>query len=433
MGLVLWEGVELLDLAGPGEVLSVAGDGKRFRLRTLAPTRHPLRSQGFLTLQPDGVLGEDAPPDILIIPGGASEEVAATPGFIDALGAVARDAPFVFTVCTGALLLARTGLLAGREATTWHGAYHRLRELEPTLTLREGARWVDSGDLLTAAGVSAGIDAALHLVGRVMGQDEAIRVARYMEYNGEWNSPSSEGVTGRAREARQTRGEFLLAMTHELRTPIHSLSGAVNRLLRSREDPPTPRQREQLEGLRDTTEELLTLVGGITELARVDAGRMTLRPEPVDLAVLIREVVKENGGARPKPGVMTRIVIPPGVGVVRTDPNRLRQLLSHLVENAVRFTRKGSVEVALRLHEGDGSPLAIQVTDTGPGIPQDRLEAIFQAFEQGGDEGDTSFAGAGLGLALARALGRALGYRIRVRSRVGEGSTFTVALHPEAE
>lgn len=431
VGLVLWDGVELLDLAGPGEVLGVAGGKGRFKIRTLAPSPEPITSQGFLRIHPDGVLGEGDPPHLLVIPGGGSEEAALIPGFIERLGEVAKASQMVFTVCTGALLLARTGLLAGREATTWVGAYGRLRELEPRVQVREGSRWVDNGQILTAAGVSAGIDASLHLVERVLGAEEARKVAAYMEYE---RRPQGRRALQEnwlpAPEANRSRGEFLLAMSYELRTPMNSVIGYSDRLLKSREDPPTLRQREYLEKIREDAGELLQVVNGIQELAKVDAGRVSLNPSPTRVGGLVREVVRDLGGARPKDGVRVHLELPLDETPLLTDASRVRQVLENLVDNAVKFTRKGTVRISLHLDPETREPVRVDVTDTGPGIPPERLESIFRAFEQGGDESDTSFSGAGLGLALARAMARLQGYRIRVTSEVGKGSTFSLNFRP---
>ncbi len=184
--LLLWTGVELLDFAGPAQVLQVArmGSGEpAFRLRTLAPPGAEVTSQGFLRVRADGVLdARGTSPDLLVIPGGETDAALREVEFMEGLGHAARRAGHVLSVCTGALLLAHVGLLANRPATTWHGAFDRLRAVEPRVQLLSGARWVSEGRVTTAAGVSAGIDAALALVEEWLGRTEAERVAHYMEY-----------------------------------------------------------------------------------------------------------------------------------------------------------------------------------------------------------------------------------------------------------
>jgi len=176
--IVLWDGVELLDFAGPGQVLATAG----FQVRTVAARPGSIVSQGFLRVSPDGVLGQGPPPDLLVVPGGSSEGAVADAALVQGIRSVGSQAPLVLSVCTGALVLAAAGLLEGLEATTWHGALDRLREAAPRTRVVEGVRWVDNGRVITAAGVSAGIDAALHLVGRLRGEAAREATARYMEY-----------------------------------------------------------------------------------------------------------------------------------------------------------------------------------------------------------------------------------------------------------
>ncbi len=193
--VVLWDGVELLDFAGPGQVFACADEGRAFRVRTVAARPGRIRSQGFLTVEPEGVLGEGRPPRVLVVPGGASETAIADEQLIRAVGRVGRDAEVVLSVCTGALVLAAAGLLEDdMGATTWHGAIDRLRAAVPEVAVVEGPRWVDNGRVITAAGVSAGIDAALHLVERMLGARVMQETARYMEYStGRFNADDEAG------------------------------------------------------------------------------------------------------------------------------------------------------------------------------------------------------------------------------------------------
>ncbi len=175
---MLWEGVELLDFAGPGQVFAAAG----YRVKTVAAHPGPLVSQGFLRVVPDELLGIGDPPDLLVVPGGSSERAVADAALVHGVRRRAAESRVVLSVCTGALVLAAAGLLDGLGATTWHGALDRLRDAAPGVRVRAGERFVDNGRIVTAAGVSAGIDAALHLVRRFDGPEHAREVARYMEY-----------------------------------------------------------------------------------------------------------------------------------------------------------------------------------------------------------------------------------------------------------
>jgi putative intracellular protease/amidase len=185
VAIVVYPGVELLDFAGPGEVFASAGGtlGRpAFRVYTVAETRDPLVSQGFVRVTPEFTYADCPAPDIVVVPGGrvplASEALRA---FVQK---GAEESELVMSVCNGALALGAAGLLDGLEATTHHGSLERLQLLVPSAQVHSNRRYVDHGDVLTSAGVSAGIDGALAVVARLYGEEEARATARYMEY--EW-------------------------------------------------------------------------------------------------------------------------------------------------------------------------------------------------------------------------------------------------------
>jgi len=187
--VLVFPDVELLDFAGPLEVFTVARDAKEsplFEVRAVAPVSGPFRTRHGLTITPDGTL-EDEPAgspgkDILVVPGGFGVRALLESGVPAQLRARHAAGATVASVCTGAWLLAKAGLLESREATTHHLCFERLQELAPTCRLRPDLRVVDEGSVLTSGGISAGIDMALHLVGRLFGKERAAATARYMEY-----------------------------------------------------------------------------------------------------------------------------------------------------------------------------------------------------------------------------------------------------------
>ncbi len=189
VAIVLYEGVELLDFAGPGEVFAAASHigGTRgkpaFHVYTVATSKAPITSQGFLKVTPDYSL-EDAPqPDIIVLPGGDSSKLSDDPRFMTWARKAIEGAELAMSVCTGAFVLGKAGALDGRTATTWFGATEKLRKVVPKATVQDGRRFVDEGRVLTTAGVSAGIDGALHVVARLLGRSVADGTARYMEYH----------------------------------------------------------------------------------------------------------------------------------------------------------------------------------------------------------------------------------------------------------
>jgi len=181
VALLVYEGVELLDFAGPGEVLSAAHGptGHAFHVFTVAATAAPVKSQGFVTITPQYTFENCPPADVVIVPGG---DVPDDRAHVDWIHARAAKAELMMSVCNGALLLAEAGLLEGLEVTTHHGSLERLAARSKARVL-SNRRFVDSDTVLTCAGVSAGIDGALHLVERWLGPESARATARYMEYD----------------------------------------------------------------------------------------------------------------------------------------------------------------------------------------------------------------------------------------------------------
>ncbi len=187
VAILLFADVEVLDFAGPFEVFSVtrelAGDGL-FDVHTVGLTRDPIRARNGLQVVPDHTLESVPAPDVLIIPGGyGTRALLEHAGVLDWVRRQAARAEIVASVCTGSLLLAKAGLLAGLPATTHYQCFDLLRQLEPTATVREDVRFTDHGRVLTAAGISAGIDLSLHIVARLHGVETAQRTAAYMEYH----------------------------------------------------------------------------------------------------------------------------------------------------------------------------------------------------------------------------------------------------------
>lgn len=189
VAIVLYEGVEVLDFSGPAEVFTAAagfagtGDEAAFRTYTMGVTKDPILSQGFVRIVPEFSIDDAPKPDVVVLPGGPSGRLTNDPRFMAWATQAMQDAEVTLTVCTGAFVAAKAGLLDGQVATTWYEAIDRLRQAAPKATVQEGRRFVDSGRIVTTAGVSAGIDGALHVVARLVGRSAADQTARYMEYH----------------------------------------------------------------------------------------------------------------------------------------------------------------------------------------------------------------------------------------------------------
>src|SRR5688572_19173996 len=220
VAIVLYENVQPLDWTGPYEVYNDAArfgeaNGEpAFRVYTVSKTQETLDGQG-LRITPDYSI-ENAPrPDIVVFPGGPAGKIHEDPEFFAWAAGVARDAEIAQSVCTGAFVLAKAGMLDGLEVTTFFGAIDALQQQYPKAMVKNGRRFVDNGQVVTTAGISAGIDGSLHVVARLLGRRVADQVATYMEYH--W-SPDSFLATGYAylNPSTDARGRLVQAAEMQL-------------------------------------------------------------------------------------------------------------------------------------------------------------------------------------------------------------------------
>jgi putative intracellular protease/amidase len=183
--ILLFDGVQIIDYSGPWEVFGQAG----FIVHTVAEHKEPITTTFGQHVVPDYTLENSPQADILLVPGGSvSEQLLANARVIEWIQSRAKDARYVMSVCTGAFLLAKAGLLDGQGATTFHRAIDRLAQAAPKARVVHDQRYVDNGKVITAAGLSSGIDAALHLVARVRGEGTAQAAALGLEYRWEPDS-----------------------------------------------------------------------------------------------------------------------------------------------------------------------------------------------------------------------------------------------------
>lgn len=231
-------------------------------------------------------------------------------------------------------------------------------------------------------------------------------------------------ATERALAASEAKTVFVRSMSHELRTPLNAILGYAQLLQDSAQL--TRLQREGLQTIHRSGRHLLSLINDILDMSRIEAGRLELALEPMRLRGLAEEVAALCHPSAQDKGVQLRARTAAEVPEwVEADARRLRQILLNLVGNAVKFTDRGEVDVRAALDER--GRLSVAVRDTGPGIAADRLEAIFEPFEQTGDATQRA-KGTGLGLAIARRIARQMGGDLRVESVLGQGSTFYLEL-----
>lgn len=226
--------------------------------------------------------------------------------------------------------------------------------------------------------------------------------------------------------ADRVKSDFLAAMSHELRTPLNAVIGFAELMrVHAVAEPLTFRQRQSVDHILAAGSQLLALIDEVLDLARLEAGTLSVSLERVDPRLVARQVCDAFRAEAER--LHIRIEAPPpvaGLGAV-ADRTRLRQVLTQLVSNAVRYNRPGGA-VLVEVRQAAGS-VAVAVHDTGPGVPAGRMADLFKPFNRLGREG-SDIPGAGVGLIIARRLTEAMKGRLDVASTPGEGSTFTIRL-----
>ena len=283
---------------------------------------------------------------------------------------------------------------------------------------------------------------------------QALRVAE--------RSAELERLSSELLRANRMKSEFLANVSHELRTPLNAIVGFVDLLRDGVYGDLSPRQIPPVERIAASATHLRHLVDQVLDIAKIAAGRLEVHPETIVLRPFVLNVASELESLVSEKGLAFSITVGASLPRVRTDPTHLRQILTNLIGNAVKYTPAGTVSVRARLLGGppdsnvhltptrssiigaddasarsllaraprSGTWVVLQVVDSGVGIAPADLERIFDEFEQvnAGPRGDSRQRGTGLGLAISRRLARLLGGDVSVRSTMGEGSVFTVDL-----
>jgi len=229
-----------------------------------------------------------------------------------------------------------------------------------------------------------------------------------------------------AEAASRTKSDFLARMSHELRTPLNSIIGFANVLRKNKQRTMTEEEISYANRIATNGLHLLGLINDILDLSKIEAGRMTLELSTVMLDTLVSETIAELEGQVGEHTVL-RAEIPSEMRSMETDAARMKQVLINLIGNSLKFTERGEVVVTIDVDE-DGRPSVLTVRDTGIGIPQHRLDAIFNVFEQAESMTARRFGGTGLGLAISRSLCDLMGHQLTVSSVEGEGTTMVVRL-----
>jgi len=238
----------------------------------------------------------------------------------------------------------------------------------------------------------------------------------------------AESATKIAEDAVRSKQQFLSNMSHEIRTPLNAIIGFTKVLLKSELD---SKQREYLNAIKMSGDALTVLINDILDLAKVDAGKMIFEQTPFNMAASISAMIHLfETKIQEKNLLLTRKYDNKIPKVLIGDPVRLHQIILNLVSNAVKFTAKGEIIISVRLLKEDEEKATIEfsVTDTGIGIPEDRMEHIFENFQQASSKTARLYGGTGLGLAISKQLVESQGGSITVKSKLEEGSTFSFIL-----
>jgi two-component system sensor histidine kinase/response regulator len=327
-----------------------------------------------------------------------------------------------------------------RENVMRAEVFHYTRRDGRKIWTRESARTVrdEAGEVMYYEGIVEDITALKEAEAR-----EAERTAEIARVNQELIAAkeAAEKARGVAEAASQAKGMFLARMSHEIRTPMNSVIGFSDMLL------DTPLSEEQTEFVRNITksgEALLTLINEILDFSKIEAGQLAFQNIDFDLEVTAFDVcalIQPRLGNKPVE-VLCRVAdnLP---GFIKSDPTRMRQVFLNLMSNAVKFTQEGEIELAIAVEEETESRMKLHTTvrDTGIGIPKDKLETVFELFQQADGSITRKYGGTGLGLAICRQIARHMNGEVWVESELEKGSTFhftawvdksekTMAKHP---
>jgi signal transduction histidine kinase len=236
-------------------------------------------------------------------------------------------------------------------------------------------------------------------------------------------------ATIEAERAGAAKAEFLAKMSHELRTPLNAVIGYSQILIEDAQDQGDAAAVQDLDKILRAGQHLLKLVNEILDLSKIEAGRMELDLQETLLADLFKEITTQATPAAVANGNTMSLKMDPDLGSPLCDAAKLRSALTQLVDNAIKFTENGRVElVAERVPAAAAHELAVHVIDTGIGIDSDKISSLFEKFTVIDDSSTSKYGGTGLGLALSQKLCRLMGGDILVESNIGEGSRFTVRI-----
>ncbi len=242
-----------------------------------------------------------------------------------------------------------------------------------------------------------------------------------------WLHRSSGPVNHSSRlDTNSTKSQFLAIMSHELRTPINAINGFSQLLLRQRHDLLSAQQEDMVKRILTNGKNLLALINGVLDLSKLEAGRMELRIEALDLEQLVASTIKEIDSLATQNNLSLHTEIHLQNKIIHNDKVRLRQILINLLSNAIKFTEQGNIWILVE--ETHPSNIRISVQDSGPGIDKEHLNLVFREFWQSDQTNTRKYRGTGLGLAICHNLVKMMQGDIQVHSQPGHGATFRLTI-----
>jgi two-component system NtrC family sensor kinase len=228
--------------------------------------------------------------------------------------------------------------------------------------------------------------------------------------------------------ASENKSQFVSSMSHELRTPLNAIIGLTEMMVKNAARFGTEKAQEPLQRVNRAGTHLLGLINEVLDLSKIEAGKLELNSEPIDLPRLIDEVIGTAGQLAEKNQNRLLVEAQDNVGALKADPMRLKQILLNLLSNACKFTKDGEVVLRVRKVADGRAWVELAVADTGVGLTAEQQAKLFQEFTQADSLTARRYGGTGLGLALSRKLARMMGGDVTVTSEPGKGSVFTVRL-----
>jgi signal transduction histidine kinase len=344
---------------------------------------------------------------------------------VDWVVIIERPAEEAYAPLYASMLRTATLLMVAFTMALLASLFMRQRVVRPLETLQRGVERIGKGDLNHQLDMKTGDEIEILA-------DEFNEMATHLrEAYTELERKVAERTQAltianqKLAAASELKSQFLANANHELRTPVSAIIGYGGLLLSDAEGRISPLQQENLKDLLNNAERLLSLIDGLLDIAKIEAGKLEVQVEPVDLEKIIGGAVLAIGSTVSGNHVQVIRHVAADLPILNTDRDKIAQIMLNLLDNAAKFTERGEIRIIAARHNGS---LKLVVSDTGIGIPAQDLNRIFEEFHRGRSANGKKYHGTGLGLAIVKRLVDLLGGSIEVSSEVNVGSTFTVTL-----